>query len=154
MKVNRKKKTTFLSVEKAHEQKKWLLIDGDGQTLGRLSSEIARLLRGKHKPTFSPHVDGGDYVVVINASKIKLTGDKWNQKIYHRHSNYMGGLKSVVAKDMMKKKPTEMLRLAVKGMLPKQKLRDKMMGNLKIFPDSEHTHGAQNPVSPAKRLAV
>ena len=153
MKINRQKKTMFLSAEVAREQKQWLLIDAQDQTLGRLSSEIARLLRGKHKPQYSPHVDGGDYVVVINAAKIKLTGQKWDQKMYHRHSGYVGGLKSTSAKDLMAKKPTEMLYLAVKGMLAKQKLRDKMLKNLKLFAGAEHTHQAQQPQSPPSRLA-
>ena len=153
MKVNRKKKTMFLSAEVAREQKQWLLIDAQDRTLGRLSSEIARLLRGKHKPQYSPHVDGGDYVVVINTAKIKLTGQKWDQKMYHRHSGYVGGLKSTSAKDLMAKKPTDILYLAVKGMLAKQKLRDKMLKNLKLFAGAEHTHQAQQPQSPPPRLA-
>ena len=153
MKINRKKKTVFLSAEVAREQKQWLLIDAQDQTLGRLSSEIARLLRGKHKPQYSPHVDGGDYVVVINTAKIKLTGQKWDQKMYHRHSGYVGGLKSTSAKDLMAKKPTDILYLAVKGMLAKQKLRDKMLKNLKLFAGAEHTHQAQQLQSPPPRLA-
>lgn len=153
MKINHKKKTTFLSVEAARQQKQWLLIDAKDQTLGRVSTEIARLLRGKHKPQYSPHVDGGDYVVVINAAKIKLTGQKWDQKMYHRHSGYVGGLKSTLAKDVMAKKPTEMVYLAVKGMLAKQKLRDKMLKNLKLFAYDKHTHEAQQPVPAPERLA-
>ncbi|MCY4380593.1 MAG: 50S ribosomal protein L13 [Proteobacteria bacterium] len=151
--INNQKKTQFLSSENAHMQKQWLLVDAKDQTLGRLGSEIARLLKGKHKPQFSPHVDGGDYVVVINASKIKLTGLKWQQKTYYRHSGYVGGLKSVQAKDLHQKKPTEILYLAVKGMLPKQKLRAKLLKNLKIFPNNQHTCMAQQPKKAPLRLA-
>lgn len=154
MKVNQQKKTKFLSQEKALTQKNWLLVDATDQPLGRLSSEISRLLRGKHKPTFTPHVDGGDYVVVINATKVKLTGRKWLQKTYYRHSGYVGGLKSKLAQDLIEEKPCEVLFLAVKGMLPKQKLRDKMLKNLKIFAHNTHSHQAQNPQPAPSRLQV
>lgn len=153
MKINGNKKTAFLSAEAAVHQKNWVVIDAKNQTLGRLSTEIARLLRGKHKPQFSPHVDGGDYVVVINAAQVKLTGQKWTQKLYHRHSGYMGGLKFTIAADLIQKKPTELVYLAVKGMLAKQKLRDKMLNNLKLFAGDSHHHQAQKPVPPPSRLA-
>ena len=114
-------RTTFMA--KASEvERKWLLIDAEGKTLGRLTSEVASLLRGKHKPTFTPHVDCGDHVIIINAEKIKLTGNKLNDKIYYRHSGHPGGLKSQTAKELLAKRPERMLELAIKGMLPKGSL--------------------------------
>ena len=141
------------SITPSHIHKEWLLIDAQGQTLGRLASEISRLLRGKHKPRFVPHLDGGDYVIVINADKITLTGQKLQQKMYYRHSGYPGGLKSITAADLLEKKPTEVLKLAVKGMLPRNKLRAVMLKNLKIYAGTEHPHGAQKPKAPPARLA-
>ena len=124
-------------------QRKWHLIDAEGKTLGRLSTEIAKLLRGKHKVTFTPHVDGGDYVVVINADKIEVTGKKRDNKVYRHHTGYIGGLKEINFKKLQEKKPEEIIRLSVSGMLPKNKLRAPMMKRLRIFACSEHTHQAQ-----------
>ena len=124
-------------------QRKWHLIDAEGKTLGRLSTEIAKLLRGKHKVTFTPHVDGGDYVVVINADKIEVTGKKRDNKVYRHHTGYIGGLKEINFKKLQEKKPEEVIRLSVSGMLPKNKLRAPMMKRLRIFAGSEHTHQAQ-----------
>ena len=131
-------------VQKPSEvQRKWHLIDAEGKTLGRLSTEIAKLLRGKHKVTFTPHVDGGDYVVVINADKIEVTGKKRDNKVYRHHTGYIGGLKEINFKKLQEKKPEEIIRLSVSGMLPKNKLRAPMMKRLRIFAGSEHTHQAQ-----------
>jgi ribosomal protein L13 len=124
-------------------QRKWHLIDAEGKTLGRLSTEIAKLLRGKHKVTFTPHVDGGDYVVVINADKIEVTGKKRDNKVYRHHTGYIGSLKEINFKKLQEKKPEEIIRLSVSGMLPKNKLRAPMMKRLRIFAGSEHTHQAQ-----------
>ena len=131
-------------VQKPSEvQRKWHLIDAEGKTLGRLSTEIAKLLRGKHKVTFTPHVDGGDYVVVINADKIEVTGKKRDNKVYRHHTGYIGSLKEINFKKLQEKKPEEIIRLSVSGMLPKNKLRAPMMKRLRIFAGSEHTHQAQ-----------
>ena len=124
-------------------QRKWHLIDAEGKSLGRLSTEIAKLLRGKHKVTFTPHVDGGDYVVVINADKIEVTGKKRDNKVYRHHTGYIGSLKEINFKKLQEKKPEEIIRLSVSGMLPKNKLRAPMMKRLRIFAGSEHTHQAQ-----------
>ena len=124
-------------------QRKWHLIDAEGKTLGRLSTEIAKLLRGKHKVTFTPHVDGGDYVVVINADKIEVTGKKRDNKVYRHNTGYIGNLKEINFKKLQEKKPEEIIRLSVSGMLPKNKLRAPMMKRLRIFAGSEHTHQAQ-----------
>lgn len=133
-------------VAKEHEiEKKWYLIDAKGKTLGRLASEIAILLRGKHKPIFTPHMDAGDYVVVVNADKVFLTGDKLEKKIYYRHSGYVGGLKKTTAKQMLQKKPENLIKLAVKGMLPKNSLGRRQLTKLKIYAGQDHPHQAQNP---------
>ncbi len=129
----------------ADVQRKWYLVDAEGKTLGRMATEIATLLRGKHKPTFTPHVDGGDFVVVINADKVVLTGKKLEQKLYRYHTGYVGGLKEITYKHMMETKPEEVVAHAVSGMLPKNKLRSRMMTRLRVFAGAEHTHGAQNP---------
>ncbi|EHL14825.1 ribosomal protein L13 [Peptoanaerobacter stomatis] len=132
-------------VQKPSEvQRKWHLIDAEGKTLGRLSTEIAKLLRGKHKVTFTPHVDGGDYVVVINAEKIEVTGKKRDNKVYRHHTGYIGNLKEINFKKLQEKKPEEIIRLSVSGMLPKNKLRAPMMKRLRIFAGPEHVHQAQN----------
>ena len=133
-------------VAKEHEvNKKWYLIDAKGKVLGRLASEIAVILRGKNKAIFTPHMDAGDYVIVINADKVVLTGDKLDKKIYYRHSGYVGGLKKVLAKEMIQKKPTHVLKLAVKGMLPKNSLGRRQLTKLKIFSGPDHNHQAQKP---------
>ncbi len=135
---------TYMANENTVERK-WFVVDAEGIVLGRLATEIATVLRGKHKPTFTPHVDCGDYVIVINADKIELTGDKWNDKIYYHHSNYAGGLKTRTAKALMAEKPTRMVELAIKGMLPKTKLGDQMYRKLFVYAGNEHKHSAQTP---------
>lgn len=126
----------------AEVKREWKLIDATGQSLGRLASETARLLRGKHKPEFTPHVDGGDFVIIINSGKVTLTGKKWTEKKYYRHSRYIGSLKERQAKDM---KPEELIKQAVRGMLPKNKLRQPMLKKLKVYKGPDHNHQAQNP---------
>jgi ribosomal protein L13, bacterial type len=125
--------------------RKWWVVDAEGKTLGRLASEVAAIIRGKHKPTFTPHVDGGDFVIVINASKVVLTGKKLENKKYYRHSGYPGGLKVTTAKDMLANKPERMVELAVHGMLPKNRLGERMKLKLKVYAGSEHPHQAQQP---------
>ncbi|MBR2407361.1 MAG: 50S ribosomal protein L13 [Lachnospiraceae bacterium] len=126
-------------------ERKWYVIDAQGQTLGRLSSEIAKILRGKNKPTFTPHIDTGDNVVVINAEKIKVTGKKMDQKIYYKHSDYPGGMRETTLKEMLDKKPTDVITLAVKGMLPKGPLGRTMIEKLHVYAGAEHPHAAQKP---------
>ncbi|KKB34899.1 50S ribosomal protein L13 [Bacillus thermotolerans] len=126
-------------------QRKWYVIDAQGQTLGRLSSEVASILRGKHKPTFTPNVDTGDNVIIINAEKIELTGNKLKDKIYYRHSMYPGGLKTRTANEMRTKYPERMLELAIKGMLPKGSLGRQMAKKLHVYAGPEHKHQAQQP---------
>ncbi|OLN23075.1 50S ribosomal protein L13 [Domibacillus antri] len=137
-------RTTYMA--KAGEiERKWFVIDAEGKTLGRLSSEVASILRGKHKPTFTPHVDTGDNVIIINASKIELTGNKLQGKIYYRHSMYPGGLKTRTAQDMRANNPERMLELAIKGMLPKGSLGRQMFRKLHVYAGAEHKHEAQQP---------
>ncbi|MDA3128950.1 50S ribosomal protein L13 [Aliibacillus thermotolerans] len=137
-------RTTYMA--KPNEvERKWYVIDAEGQTLGRLSSEVASILRGKHKPQYTPHVDTGDYVIVINAEKIQLTGNKLRDKKYYRHSQYGGGLKETPAAEMLQKKPERMIELAVKGMLPKGPLGRKQAKKLYVYSGSEHKHQAQQP---------
>ncbi|HFC97869.1 MAG TPA: 50S ribosomal protein L13 [Thermosulfurimonas dismutans] len=131
--------------EEALAQREWYVVDASGKVLGRLASEIAKRLRGKHKPHFAPHLDLGDFIVVVNAKKIKLTGKKWDQKVYWRHSGYMGGLKLRTARQMLETKPEELVRLAVKRMLPKNRLGRKLLRKLKVYAGPEHPHQAQNP---------
>ena len=126
-------------------ERKWYVVDAEGQTLGRLASEIANVLRGKKKPIYTPHVDTGDYVIVVNAEKIKVTGKKLDQKIYYHHSDYVGGMKETTLKVMLEKKPTEVVRLAVKGMLPKGTLGRHMLDKLHVYAGPEHKHAAQKP---------
>ena len=128
-------------------ERKWYVVDATGHTLGRLSSEIAAVLRGKNKPTFTPHIDTGDYVIVVNADKIKVTGKKLSQKIYYNHSDYPGGMRETTLEQMMAKDSTEVIRLAVKGMLPKGPLGRSMITKLHVFSGAEHTHAAQKPES-------
>ena len=131
--------------KKEEVERNWYLVDAENKILGRLASKIASILRGKNKPIFTPHVDTGDFVVVINAKKVKLTGRKLKEKIYYHHSGYPGGLKSITAKDLIQKKPEELIRKAVKGMLPKNRLGRKQLKKLKVYPDQEHPHQAQQP---------
>lgn len=126
-------------------ERKWFVVDAKDKTLGRLSTEVAAVLRGKHKPTFTPHVDCGDYVIVVNAKDIKLTGRKWQNKTYHRHSQYSGGFKTVTATEMNRTHPIRMVELAIKGMLPHGKLGRKQAQKLFVYPGSEHPHQAQQP---------
>ena len=132
-------------LRKEDRDPKWRVIDAKGKILGRLATEVADILRGKDKPTYTSHADAGDYVVVINAADIVLTGDKMNQKIYASYSGYIGGLKERVAKDVQAKDPAYIIEHAVKGMLPKNKLRSVMLKKLKLYSGSEHPHQAQNP---------
>lgn len=129
----------------ANVERKWYVVDATGYTLGRLSSEIAKVLRGKNKPIFTPHIDTGDYVIVINAEKIKVTGKKMDQKIYYHHSEYVGGMKETTLKEMLAKKPEKVVELAVKGMLPKGPLGREMFTKLHVYAGPEHPHAAQKP---------
>lgn len=126
-------------------ERKWYVVDATGHTLGRLSSEIASILRGKNKPTFTPHIDTGDYVIVVNADKIKVTGKKMDQKIYYNHSDYVGGMKETTLKEKMAKKPEDVIYLAVKGMLPKGPLGREMITKLHVYAGADHKHQAQKP---------
>ncbi|MBM9536970.1 50S ribosomal protein L13 [Desulfobulbus alkaliphilus] len=125
--------------------RKWLVADADGKVLGRIATEIASRLRGKHKPTFCNFQDNGDFVIVVNAEKIHLTGTKWDDKLYHRHSGYPGGIKTRTAREYLEKKPEELIRMAVKGMLPKNKLGRAQLKKLKIYTGTDHPHQAQKP---------
>ena len=135
---------TFMASTAAVERK-WYVVDAEGKTLGRLSSEIAKILRGKHKPIFTPHIDTGDYIIVVNAEKVKVTGKKLNQKIYYHHSGYVGGLKQTTLKEMLAKKPERVIELAVKGMLPKGPLGRQMYKKIFVYAGPEHKHAAQKP---------
>ena len=126
-------------------ERKWYVVDAQGQTLGRLSSEIAKILRGKNKPTYTPFIDTGDNVIVVNAEKVKVTGKKLEQKIYYKHSDYPGGMRETTLKEMLEKKPTDVITLAVKGMLPKGPLGRSMMTKLHVYAGAEHAHAAQKP---------
>ncbi len=126
-------------------ERKWYVVDATGYTLGRLASEVAKILRGKNKPIFTPHIDTGDYVIVTNAEQIKVTGKKLEQKIYYRHSDYVGGMKETTLKEMLNKKPERLIELAVKGMLPKGPLGRQMITKLHVYAGPEHKHEAQKP---------
>ena len=126
-------------------ESKWYVVDASGCVLGRLASFVATRLRGKHKPVYTPHVDTGDHIIVINADKIALTGRKWDEKLYYRHSGYVGGLKSITAKQLLEKRPEDLVMHAVRGMLPKNRLGRKMFKKLKVYAGSEHPHVAQEP---------
>ncbi len=131
--------------KKGEVERKWHLVDAQGKTLGRLATRVAVLLRGKNKPIFTPHVDAGDFVIVVNADKIVLTGKKWKDKLYIHHSGYPGGLKSISAEKLMAKKPERLISMAVQGMLPKTKLGRKLIKKLKVYPGANHPHEAQQP---------
>ncbi|MDR1705051.1 MAG: 50S ribosomal protein L13 [Clostridiales bacterium] len=137
-------RTTYI-LKAAEIKRKWWVVDAEGLTLGRLASEVASVLRGKHKPTYTPYMDNGDYVIVINAEKIHVTGKKMDQKIYRRHTGYFGGLKETPMKVMLQKKPADVLRIAIKGMLPKNNLGRHMGKKLKVYAGPEHKHEAQKP---------
>ena len=126
-------------------ERKWYVVDASAYTLGRLASEVAAVLRGKNKPTFTPHIDTGDYVIVVNAEKVQITGKKLDQKIYYSHSEYVGGMKEATLKEMMAKKPEKVIELAVKGMLPKGPLGRAMFDNLHVYAGPDHKHQAQKP---------
>ncbi len=134
------------SIAKKDElQKDWYVVDLENKVLGRAATEIARVLRGKHKPIFTPSVDTGDFVIVINADKVRLTGNKLSQKMYYHHSGFVGGIKSISAEKLLEKKPEELIRKAVKGMLPKNPLGRQMFKKLKVYSSAEHPHQAQQP---------
>lgn len=134
-----------VSVNKANSDKKWLIVDAEGQTLGRLASRIAIVLRGKHKVCYTPHSDCGDYVIVLNADKVTLTGNKWAAKTYVRHTGYPGGQKFTTAEELLSKHPERLVEKAVKGMLPKNKLGRELYRNMKVYLGTEHDHEAQKP---------
>jgi len=134
-----------LSAKPNEVERTWYVVDAEGKTLGRLSTEIARILRGKHKPSFTPHVDTGDYVIVINADKVRVTGKRLDQKMYYRHSGYMGGLKTVPLRRMLETHPERVIEHAVKGMLPKNRLGRQMYKKLKVYASPDHPHQAQQP---------
>ena len=134
------------SFKQSDIKESWILVDAEDKTLGRLASSLASRLRGKHRPEYTPNADLGDYIVVVNASKITVTGDKLNQKKYYKHSGYPGGIKSKSLDEVLKNSAEDAIRMAVKGMLPKNKLGKKMLTKLKIYKDAEHPHQAQNPL--------
>jgi large subunit ribosomal protein L13 len=138
------KKYTY-SVKPSDNQGNWFVVDAEGEILGRLASKIAARLRGKHNPYFTPHVDTGDWVVVINAEKVVLSGRKLEKKNYYRHSGYIGGLKSITADKLLQKRPEDLIRFAVKGMLPKNRLGSKLYKKLKVYVGDQHPHAAQQP---------
>ena len=136
---------TTYSVKKSEIERKWYIIDAADKPLGRVATEAAKLLRGKHKPTYTPHLDTGDHVIILNCSKVVLTGKKLDQKIYRRHSGYSGGLKEIKAKDLLAKSPEKMMMRAVKGMLPHNSLGRQMLRKLRVYAGSEHENAAQKP---------
>src|SRR6476659_10973312 len=139
-------KTYTPKAEEAAEQREWYVVDAEGQTLGRLATLVAQVLRGKNKPTFTPHMDMGDYVIVVNADKVVVTGRKTNDKMYYSESGYLGSLKSVPFNEMMEKHPTFAVETAVKGMLPRNRLGAQMLSKLKVYAGPKHPHAAQKPV--------
>jgi len=138
------KKYTY-NAKSSDNEGQWWVVDAQDAVLGRLASQVAARLRGKHKPLYTPHVDMGDWVIVVNAEKVKLTGRKWDKKIYYRHSGYIGGLKEITAKKLLEKQPEDIVRSAVKGMLPKNRLGRKLFKKLKVYTGAEHPHAAQQP---------
>ncbi|MEK7341890.1 MAG: 50S ribosomal protein L13 [Candidatus Binatota bacterium] len=138
-------RTYQLKRQEALAQRQWYIVDAEGKVLGRLASEVAKVLRGKHKPTFAPHLDAGDFVIVVNARRIRLTGKKEEKKIYYRHSEFPGGMRTATAQKLLADKPEALIRLAVKGMLPKSRLGRKLSGKLKVYAGSDHPHEAQRP---------
>lgn len=133
------------STKPAEIERQWFVVDARGQTLGRLASEIAKILKGKHKPIYTPHLDTGDFVIVINAQKVHVTGNKMDQKMYYRHSGYPGGLKSITLREQLKRHPTRVIRSAVKGMLPHNRLGRATLKKLKVYAGDAHPHEAQQP---------
>lgn len=138
------KKYTY-SAKRSDNKEQWCVIDAKGKVLGRLASEVAARIRGKHNPLYTPHTDTGDWVIVLNADKIRLTGNKWDQKTYYRHTGYMGGIKAITAKELLEKKPEDIVRKAVRGMLPKNRLGRKLNAKLFVYAGDEHPHAAQQP---------
>ncbi len=138
------KKSTY-SAKRSDNQEKWFVVDAEGQVLGRLASNIASRIRGKHNPMYTPSADTGDWIVVINAEKVVLTGKKLTDKVYHRHSGYTGGITSTTAKEMLAKRPEEVIRIAVKGMLPKNRLGSDLNKKLRVYAGPDHPHTAQQP---------
>ena len=136
-------------------EKKWYTVDATDKTLGRLASEIAYFLRGKHKPIFTPHLDTGDNIIVLNAGKVRLSGQKWDDKVYYHHSGYIGGIKAIKAKDLLAKHPERLIEKAVKGMLPKNKLARQVVKNLRVYATESHPHGSLNPQPmPSRTVSV
>jgi large subunit ribosomal protein L13 len=136
---------TFVATPETR-QRDWYVVDAEGKTLGRLATQIADTLRGKRKPEYTPHVDTGDFVVVVNAEKVRVTGDKRNAKLYHRHSGYPGGLRTRTLGEMLERRPEEVIRLAVRGMLPRNRLARRQLRKLKVYAGPDHPHAAQKPV--------
>ena len=139
-------RTTFMQTNESVERK-WYVVDATELVLGRMATDVAVVLKGKHKPTFTPHIDGGDYVIIVNAEKVALTGNKWADKKYYRHSGYAGGLKTRTATEMLEKQPQKMVEKAIRGMLPKGKLGDDMYRRLYVYVGPNHPHAAQKPVA-------
>lgn len=139
--------TVFQTKEDAISNRKWLLVDAENEVVGRLASKVATLLRGKHKPTYTPHNDGGDFVIVINADKVRFTGNKEQDKVFIHHTGYIGGLKQIPVSELREKHPERIIMSAVKGMLPKSALGRNMLDKLKVYPGAEHPHAAQKPAS-------
>jgi large subunit ribosomal protein L13 len=137
--------TYLLKRREALAQRQWHIVDAQGKVLGRLASQVAKILRGKHKPNFTPHMDGGDFVVVINAREIRLTGKKYETKVYYRHSEYPGGIRTTTAEKLLADRPEALVRLAIKGMLPKSRLGRRLFNKLKVYPGADHPHAAQKP---------
>ena len=135
------------SAKPADVRRDWYVVDAEGKTLGRLSTEIARRLRGKHKPEYTPHVDTGDYIIVINAEKVRVTGNKLQQKMYHHHTGYIGNLKSITLEKQLQKRPEHVIETAVRGMMPKNKLGRAMFKKLRVYAGSEHQHASQQPIA-------
>jgi large subunit ribosomal protein L13 len=133
--------------KKEELEHKWYLVDAEGKVLGRLATELVKVLKGKNKPTYTPHLDTGDFVIVVNAGKVSLTGEKMKDKIYYHHTGYPGGIKEINAEKLLAKKPAEVIRIAVKGMLPKNSLGRQMLRKLKIYSGPNHPHEAQKPIS-------
>jgi large subunit ribosomal protein L13 len=134
-----------VSIRQQDVLRKWYIVDAENKVLGRLASEVARVLRGKHKPLFTPHVDTGDFVIIVNADKVVLTGNKWKQKFYRWHTGYPGGFREIVAEKMRQRQPERVVELAIRGMLPKNKLGRAMFRKLKVYASSTHPHAAQQP---------
>lgn len=143
---------TYLPTQEEIDKKKWFIVDAKGKTLGRIASRVAMILRGKHKPIYTPHLDCGDFVIVINAGNVAVTGKKLTDKIYHRHSGYPGGLKAESLEELLERRPEEVLTRAVEGMLPEGRLGRKMLKKLKVYAGEAHPHKSQNP-SPLSNLA-